>query len=100
MHGSYPLWSAAVGSGKHDRLAVKVELARLWSLFLPTSLAVAFLVMTAANGTIWKFSLVAQIVPAAEPSYILSIVVRLVLPFGVAALWAWVTERRVPRSAD
>ena len=50
--------------------------------------------------SIWKFSLVAQIVSAAEPTYILSIVVRLVLPFGVAALWAWITERRVLRSAD
>jgi hypothetical protein len=34
----YPL------SVKHDRIAVRVELARLWLLFLPTFAAVAFLI--------------------------------------------------------
>ncbi|MGA3300980.1 MAG: hypothetical protein ABSD87_12890, partial [Candidatus Acidiferrales bacterium] len=35
---------------EHDYLAVKVQLARLWLLFLPTLLAVGFLVVTSANG--------------------------------------------------
>jgi len=42
---------------EHDRIAVRVELARLWLLFLPTFAAVAFLVVTSAKGTTWKFSL-------------------------------------------
>jgi len=45
---------------EHDQLAVRVELARLWLLFLPTSLAVSFLVVTTANGTLWRFSLLAR----------------------------------------
>ena len=42
---------------EHDYLAVKVELARLWLLFLPTFLAVGFLVVSSAGGILWKFSL-------------------------------------------
>lgn len=41
----------------HDRVAVRVELARLWLLFVPTFGALAFLLITFANGTTWKFSL-------------------------------------------
>lgn len=40
---------------EHDLLAVRVELARLWLLFVPTVLAVAFLVFFAAGGPA-KFS--------------------------------------------
>jgi hypothetical protein len=35
---------------EHDFVAVRVELVRLWLLFVPTSLAVAFLVFFAAGG--------------------------------------------------
>jgi hypothetical protein len=47
---------------EQDFLAVKVELARLWLLFVPTFLAVAFLVFFAAGGPMkfnflnWIFS--------------------------------------------
>jgi hypothetical protein len=44
-------------SVEHDRIAVRVELARLWLLFLPTFAAVAFLIITFAEGTTWRFSL-------------------------------------------
>jgi hypothetical protein len=47
----YPL------SAEHDRIAVPVELVRIWLLFLPTFAAVAFLLFTFAKGTTWKFSL-------------------------------------------
>ena len=41
----YPL------SVEHDRIAVRVELARRWLLFLPTFTAVAFFIVTSAKGT-------------------------------------------------
>src|SRR5579859_753137 len=47
---------------EHDLLAVRVELARLWLLFVPTALAVASLVFLAAGGPMqssflnWLFS--------------------------------------------
>jgi len=84
---------------EHDQLAVRVELARLRLLFLPTSLAVTFLVVTTANGTLWRFSLLARMF-AGEPSYLLLIILRLALPLAAAALWAWITERWVLRDAD
>src|SRR5690348_3952833 len=34
-----------------DRIAVRVEVARLWLLFLPTVAAIGFLVVTSAKGT-------------------------------------------------
>jgi len=42
---------------EHDRNAIRVELARLWLLFMPTFAAVAFLTVTSAKGTTWDFSL-------------------------------------------
>jgi hypothetical protein len=46
---------------EHDLLAVKVELVRLWVLFIPTVMALAFLVISAADGVLWKFSLLNMI---------------------------------------
>ncbi len=43
---------------EHDRIAVRVELARLWLLFIPTFAAVAFLLVTYTKGITWKFSLI------------------------------------------
>jgi hypothetical protein len=83
---------------QHDQLAVKVEPARLWVLFLPTSLAVAFLVVTAANGTLWKFSLVNLIF--SEYAYALIITGRLLLFLVTAALSIWISERWVLTDAD
>ena len=85
---------------EHDQLAVKAEVARLWLLFLPTSLAAAFLVVTATNGTIWNFSLIARLFSVTEYGYFLFMVVRLPLAVAVAALWAWTSERWTLRDAD
>jgi hypothetical protein len=84
---------------EHEQLAIKIEPARLWLLFVPTSLAAAFLVVTAANGTLLNFSLLARPF-SGEPQYVFLIIVRLVLPVGVAALAAWISERWVIRDAD
>lgn len=83
---------------EHDQMAVRVEPARLWLLFLPTSLAVGFLVVTAAKGTFWK----ASIVNRAVADYGLGFLMMCRLPIFLigSALWIWITERRALRDAD
>jgi hypothetical protein len=83
---------------EHDFIAVKVELARLWLLFVPTLLSVAFLVFFAAGGPAkfsslnWIFS--SQFAPVAL--VLCQYPPVLVLVF----LSAWIGERRVMRDAD
>src|SRR5271165_1399437 len=83
---------------EHDFVAVKVELARLWLLFVPTLMAVAFLVFFAAGGATkfsslnWIFS--SQFAPAALVICQYPPVLVLVL------LAAWIGERRVMRNVD
>ncbi len=84
---------------EHDFLAVRVELARLWLLFLPTALAVAFLVFFAAGGPTkfsflnWLFSsrlgLLLPVVACEYPALLVLVM-----------LSAWVSERRVLRDAE
>jgi hypothetical protein len=83
-------------SSQHEQLAVKVELARLWLLFLPTSLAVAFLVVTAAKGTLWNTGVFDWI----EDGYVFLIIDRIALALIVVALPIWISERRVLRDAN
>lgn len=83
---------------ERDLLAVRVEVARLWLLFLPTSLAVAFLVFFAAGGPTkfsflnWiflsRFAFVATTFSIYPPLLVLVLVS------------AWVSERRVMRDAE
>jgi hypothetical protein len=80
-------------SSEHERLAVKVEVARLWLLFLPTSLAVAFQVLTAAHGTLWQIGMFDWI----ENRYALLIFNRTLLVFIVGALSIWIPEERTIR---
>jgi hypothetical protein len=84
--------------GEHDQLAVKVEPARLWLLFLPTFLAVAFLVVTAAQGTLWKFSLLNRVFSDLGPWPVMMCRLPVFLIGG--ALWIWIGERRVLRDAE
>lgn len=84
---------------EHDQLAVRVETTRLWLLFMLTSLAVGFLVVTGANGTLWKFSFLAIfsapgldwdiLWPMGAALYLMGVV------FGI-----WVGERRVLQDAE
>jgi hypothetical protein len=83
---------------EHDRLAVRVELARLWLLFLPTFGALAFLVVTSAKGTTWKFSILGEF--AARFSYPLFLVIRLFMLVVVGILSTWLSERWVLRDAE
>jgi hypothetical protein len=83
---------------EHDLLAVKVELVRLWLLFVPTALAVASLVFLAAGGPTqfsflnWLFS---------SPYAPFAILVCQYPPILVLLLTAaWIDERRVLRDAE
>jgi hypothetical protein len=85
---------------EHDLLAVRVELVRLWLLFLPTSLAVASLVFFMAGGPT-KFSLLNWIFSRYYLLVVGSACILQLLPlFVVVLLSAWVDERRVLRSAE
>jgi hypothetical protein len=84
---------------EHGQIAVKVELARLWLLFLPTLIAVGFLVATAAQGTTWNFSLfggarLGQDFPTGF------YVFRALLFFVVGTLSARLSERWILRNAE
>lgn len=83
---------------EHDLVAVRVELVRLWLLFVPTVLAVASLVFLAAGGPMqfsflnWLFS--SRYAPVA-------ILILQYLPLLVLLLTAaWISERRVLRDAE
>jgi hypothetical protein len=85
-------------SVEHDRVAVRVELARLWLLFLPTFAAVAFLVLTSAKGTTWDFSLLDRVWDSGW--YPVILVVRVLYIVVVGLLSTWVSERWVLRDAE
>lgn len=83
---------------EHDFVAVRVDLARLWLLFLPTFLAVAFLVFFAAGGPMklsvlnWFFS--------SSYAHIAFVVCQYPPLLVLVLLSAWIGERRVMRDAE
>jgi hypothetical protein len=88
---------------EHDYLAVKVELARLWLLFLPTLLALGFLVVSSASGILWKFSLLNKIFSANYGfiyGYIALLFSQLLPVLVIVLLSAWIRERWVMRDAE
>ena len=83
---------------EHDVLAVRVELVRLWLLFVPTVLAVASLAFFAAGGPT-QFSFLNSLFSSQyAPVAILILQYPPLLVFLLTA--AWVSERRVLRDAD
>ena len=84
---------------EHDYLAVKVEVTRLWLLFLPTLLAVGFLVVSAANGSLWKFSFLNRIVSSKYAPFAL-VTWHLPSVFVLVLLSSWISERWVMRDAE
>jgi hypothetical protein len=83
-------------SREHDCIAVRVEVARFWLLFIPTFLAVSFLVVAATQGLLWNFSLIDRFADGA--SYVLFFRVLLVVIWGVIS--TWVSERWILHNAD
>jgi hypothetical protein len=84
---------------EHDFLAVKVELARLWLLFLLTLLALDFLVVSSASGILWKFSLLNHVF-STEYAYIVFSMLHTLPVLVVLLLSAWIRERWVMRDAE
>lgn len=82
---------------ERDFVAVRVELTRLWLLFVPTFLSVAFLVFFAAGGPT-KFSFVNWIF-SSENLYVALLVCQYAPLLVILLLWAWIGERRVLRDA-
>lgn len=81
-----------------DFLAVRVELARLWLLFVPTCLAVAFLVFFAAGGPT-KFSFLNWTF-ASPRAYLVFLVCEYPPLLVLLLLSEWIAERRVMRDAQ
>lgn len=77
---------------------MRVELARLWLLFVPTFLAVAFLVFFAAGGPT-KFSLLNWVFTSRE-AYLAFFVGQYPPLLVFLLLWEWIAERRVMRDAE
>lgn len=85
---------------ERDLLAVRVELARLWLLFAPTFLAVAFLVFFAAGGPT-KFSFLNWLFSDEYQYLWIIFAVGQYFPLLVLVLLsAWIGERRVLRDAE
>ena len=83
---------------EHDFLAVKVELVRLWLLFVPTVLAVAVLVFFAA-GAPRDFSFLNWLLSSRYAP--IAILIVQYPPLLVLLLTvAWIDERRVMRDAE
>jgi len=87
---------------EHDQIAMRLELARLWLLFIPTFMSLAFLLVTFANGTTWKISLIdsgwvnwLNLGPYPVLLFFRFLVIGV---FGL--LTAWVSERWVLRDAS
>ena len=53
-------------SVKHDQVALRVEITRLWLLFLPTFAALAFFVVASVNGLAWWDSIAYPLVFVAQ----------------------------------
>ena len=82
---------------EHDRVAVRVEVVRLWLLFVPTFAAIAFLILTSAKGTTWNFSVLNRVWDVPYP---VLLGVRTFLILVVALLSTWISERWVLRDAE
>jgi hypothetical protein len=84
---------------EHDYLAVKVELARLRLLFLPTFLALAFLVVSSARGLAGQFSVLNRVF-STEYGYIAFLFGQFLPILVIFMLFAWIGERWVMRDAE
>lgn len=83
---------------EHDFLAVRVELVRLWLLFVPTFLSVSVLVFFAAGGPA-KFSYLNWVF-SSRYAYIASPFCLYPPLLVFALLVTWIDERRVMRDAE
>jgi len=83
---------------EHDRIAVRVEMVRLWLLFPLTLAAVAFLLLTFLQGTPWRYRL-GQFFAEAGP-YPFVLYGRIFLAIVLGVLSTWTSERWILRDAE
>jgi hypothetical protein len=81
----------------HDFLAVRVEIGRLWILFVPTFAAASFLTYSAAMGATWNFSVLDALFTIGSLGLVMA---RLSIMLVLGALSAWIAERSILRDAD
>jgi hypothetical protein len=84
---------------EHDLLAVKIELMRLWLLFVPTFLALAFLVVSAADGILWNLSFLNKIF-STKYAFVALYCSHWMPLIVLILLWTWIRERWVIRDAE
>jgi hypothetical protein len=87
---------------ERDFIAVRVEVVRLWVLFVPVVLAVTFLVLSSADGVLWNFSVLNWVFDSPFGGLMfhgLTLIHGLVV-FVIVMLQAWVSERWVLRKAE
>lgn len=84
---------------EHDRLAVHMELTRLWLLFIPTFAALAFLVVTSVHGTTWRMTLFGDFEFLYGGTYLIVVFFRLLVAAVLGMVYAWLGERWVLRDA-
>jgi len=86
-----------LASVDHDQIAVRLEVVRLWLLFLPTFMAVAFFIVTATKGNTWKYSIMDHFW---DDNYFFVLTgIRLFVAGVIGLLSAWLSERWVFRDA-
>jgi hypothetical protein len=84
---------------EYEYLAVRVELVRLWLLFLPTFLAVGCLVVSCGSEILWNFSLLNTIF-SSNYGFVALLVLHVPLFIVLLLLWAWISERWAMRDAE
>ncbi len=85
---------------QNDQIAVKIELIRLWMLFIPTFAAVAFLIAQSVHESRWALDLLDRLPPNA---FLLMLIWRggIILCVSVVAIIStWISERWVLRDAN
>jgi len=94
IHVADPDFGVAI---HHDQIAVRVELSRLWLLFIPTFSAVAFLLVTGTSDTTWNMSLFDSLLisPFGIGPYPKLVFFRFLIIAVFALLAAWMSERWV-----
>ena len=84
-----------------DYVAIRVELVRLWLLFVPTFLAVAFLAVSSARGRFGHASFLNRAMESGNTPQIAVFFLVQYAPMAVAfILWAWITERWALRDVE
>ena len=85
---------------QNDQIAVKIELIRLWMLFIPTFAAVAFLIAQSVHESRWALDLLDDL---PSNALLLMLIWRagiILCVFVVAIISTWISERWVLRDAN